>query len=647
MLRSVSVKVTALTAALTAGAGLALIQLAGVGPVGRLDIPAWGIAVGYFAAETLVIQLPSRHSAHSVSLSEVPLAVGLVALSPTALVAAVVIPSAIALLIVRRQAPIKAAFNLAIIAAGSTLAAVIVHTWGSWSDPRMLWLVLFAALTIQAIFTSLMVATAIILTDRQQTIRNTLVEIVTSTTWSLFGAYLGTMLAAAWTVESLTAYMLAGLIGAGVLALQNYGRLNLRHIELESLHAITRAVEPARNVDDVVEIFVGEVADRLRVRHLWMAYGDSQIGWRAIHHQVGKPNRTSDTDPQLRERIHRLAVASTTETRSLLPAELSQATGEAVISPISVGDELFGVVVAVERTGPDALTDSDREFLRTMVGHLGSLLGRSLAEAHLLAENEDKKRIIRSKDQLIAAVSHELRTPLTGILGFSELLRDSDALTDLASCEMVEFIADQATDLAHIVEDLLTASRVELDALIVDLVPTEIDELVRSTVASLTVREDRAFEQHLEPAVASVDQHRLRQVVRNLLTNAYRYGGYSVRVAVRATSSGAVIEVGDDGEGIGDTDPETIFEPYGSVHPQSPSQPGSMGLGLTISRRLIRKMGGDITYHRADGWTTFSVQLPGAPEPSEEPPVDEPSRHSVSRPNLAATSHDSRANSPG
>lgn len=265
-----------------------------------------------------------------------------------------------------------------------------------------------------------------------------------------------------------------------------------------------------------------------------------------------------------------------------------------------------------------------------------------LAETHLIAENEDKKRIIRSKDQLIAAVSHELRTPLTGILGFSELLRESDSLTDLASCEMVEFIADQSADLSHIVEDLLTASRFDLDALVVDVAPTDIDELVRSTVASLTVKEDRAFEQHLEPAVASADRHRLRQVIRNLLTNAFRYGGYSVRVTVRATSTGATIEIDDDGEGIGDTDPETIFQPYRSVHPQAASQPGSVGLGLTISRQLIRMMGGELSYHRADGWTTFRVQL----APATEPWVER-GRHRAPRPKLAASPHDSRAGSPG
>jgi signal transduction histidine kinase len=646
MLKGPSAKVAALAAALTAGAALALAQLADTGPVGQLDIPAWGIAIGILAAETLAIHLPTRNGAHTVSLSEVPLALGLVALAPPTLVAAVMIPTGIVLFL-RRQTPIKTAFNLANFAAGTTLAATVVHTWGSSSDPRLLWTVVLAALAIQAFFTSAMVATAIILTDRQRTIQDTVVEIVTSTSWNLFAAYLGTMLVAAWMVESLIAYMLVGLIGGAVVASRVYGRLHRRHVELESLYAITRAVEPARNLNELVGTFLVEVADRLRVRHLWIAYGDSQVGWRSVHHEAEGADKPSESsDPQLEELAHQLAIAAPSELRRLLPEQLRSASGDAIVSPIHIGGDLFGVVVAMERTGPDALADSDREFLRTIVGHLGSLLGRSLAQAHLLVENEDKKRIIRSKDQLIAAVSHELRTPLTGIVGFAEILRDSEAFEDLASCEMVEIIAEQSTDLAHIVDDLLTASRVELDALVVDRAPTEIDELVRSTVASLTVKEDRAFEQYLEPAVASVDRHRLRQVVRNLLTNAFRYGGYGVRVAVRATSTGAIIDVSDDGEGIGDTDPETIFQPYGSVHPQSPSQPGSVGLGLTISRQLIRKMGGDITYHRADGWTTFRVSLARTIEPATQRAGAEHDRHHAPRPKLAAP-HDSRAGSPG
>jgi signal transduction histidine kinase len=212
---------------------------------------------------------------------------------------------------------------------------------------------------------------------------------------------------------------------------------------------------------------------------------------------------------------------------------------------------------------------------------------------------------------------------------------------------MVEFIADESAELAHIVEDLLTASRFDLEALAVDVAPTEIDELVRSTVASLTVKGDRALEQHLEPAVASADRHRLRQVVRNLLTIAYRYGGYSVRVTVRATSDGATIENDDDGEGIGDADPETIFQPYRSVHSQSASQPGSVGLGLTISRQLIRMMGGELTYHHADGWTTFRVHLPRATESSVDRSATERGHHGASREKFAVASHDSPPASPG
>ena len=111
------------------------------------------------------------------------------------------------------------------------------------------------------------------------------------------------------------------------------------------------------------------------------------------------------------------------------------------------------------------------------------------------------------------------------------------------------------------------------------------------------------------PVPAIADPHRVRQVVRNLVANATRHGATPIRVEVGWEGDSAYLRVVDHGEGVVPELAESVFEPYVRAR-GSESQPGSVGLGLTISRRLARLMGGDVTYHRRDGQTWFVLTLP-------------------------------------
>ena len=111
------------------------------------------------------------------------------------------------------------------------------------------------------------------------------------------------------------------------------------------------------------------------------------------------------------------------------------------------------------------------------------------------------------------------------------------------------------------------------------------------------------------------DPTRLRQIIRNLLTNAERYGGPHVELRAEAVGANVTVTVCDDGPGIPPTEREAVFEEWqgsdiGTQHPQS------IGLGLTISRRLARAMDGDLTYSYVDGESRFTLTLPIAPVPS-------------------------------
>jgi two-component system sensor histidine kinase MtrB len=104
------------------------------------------------------------------------------------------------------------------------------------------------------------------------------------------------------------------------------------------------------------------------------------------------------------------------------------------------------------------------------------------------------------------------------------------------------------------------------------------------------------------------DPTRFRQIMRNLLTNASRYGGPTIWVELEDGPASVAISVCDDGDGVPDDLSKKIFEPYVSAHAKR-DQPQALGLGLAISRRLARLMSGDVTYGRVDGVTKFTLTL--------------------------------------
>ena len=107
------------------------------------------------------------------------------------------------------------------------------------------------------------------------------------------------------------------------------------------------------------------------------------------------------------------------------------------------------------------------------------------------------------------------------------------------------------------------------------------------------------------------DPLRLRQIIRNLLTNATRYGGYNTWIEVSEHDDDVVITVFDDGSGVPKHRETLIFEAYESGHDGAVrAEPGSVGLGLSVSRRLAELMDGSLTYLRREGCTGFALSLP-------------------------------------
>ncbi|HET6232725.1 MAG TPA: HAMP domain-containing sensor histidine kinase [Longimicrobiaceae bacterium] len=258
-----------------------------------------------------------------------------------------------------------------------------------------------------------------------------------------------------------------------------------------------------------------------------------------------------------------------------------------------------------------------------VVAHLGRRL-----HAYAQAAEAGRRRVeelMEGKARLIRGITHDLKNPLGAIDGHAQLLEDGirGPLTS-AQTESVRRMRRSARAMLAIIGDMLELSKAEAGQLRIDAAPADLSALVREAVeehrggveaAGLTLElEDGAL-----PPVRT-DAARVAQVLGNLLSNAVKYTPAGGRVLVRAEAcdggatvprAAVAIHVSDDGPGIPPEKRETVFEEFSRLEPE---RAAGVGLGLAISRRIARLMGGDLTVgETGGGGSTFTLWLPDEP----------------------------------
>ena len=224
------------------------------------------------------------------------------------------------------------------------------------------------------------------------------------------------------------------------------------------------------------------------------------------------------------------------------------------------------------------------------------------------------QELVAAKDQFIATVSHELRTPLTAVVAYSEMLRNREGMEQSDQDEFIELIADQSREVSYLIEDLLVAARLDADSVSISVQPTALRGEVMSVVGPWAPQHRVDVDHDALDHTVAADPGRLRQILRNLVSNAVKYGGDEVAVTAVTDDDGMChVIVRDDGPGVSATQEVSIFEPFehgGNVE----GQPFSMGLGLHVSRGLAQTMGGRLQYRRHEDMTEFVLILPLASE---------------------------------
>jgi signal transduction histidine kinase/ActR/RegA family two-component response regulator len=261
----------------------------------------------------------------------------------------------------------------------------------------------------------------------------------------------------------------------------------------------------------------------------------------------------------------------------------------------------------------------DRQRLAAAVAnmaHVQELHDQALAGER--AARSGAERANRLKDQFLATVSHELRTPLNAILGWADMLC-TGGLEDTRRERACQAIYTSAQHQAQLVNELLDVARIMSGKLQLDLLPVDVQDVVRRAIESVQPTADArhidiAFDDDPVTGMVYGDATRLLQVVSNLLGNAVKFTneGGAVHVRLRRAGDLAEIVVTDTGAGIPCELLGAVFEPFRQADGSTTRRHGGLGLGLSIVKQLVEAHHGTVS--AASGGegqgATFTVRLP-------------------------------------
>lgn len=595
--------------------GLAVLAAALVplvlGTDAPIDRPSLGwpiVAIGFYLAEIAVLHLRFRQDAQSFSMSEVAIAVGLFFADPIDLLIGQLIGNAAALVINRRQPPVKLAFNLIQFTLQVVVAVGVFGVAlgdGEPLGPRG-WVAALAG-TIAALIVSDTAINAAIRLAGGSLSRDELWTVRwVSLAGTTMNTILGVIIVVVWSTQPAAAFLALAPPVMLFLAYRAYTSQRSQQARVEALQRTAQSLLRAHTLADVA----GVAAEQARKMF------ETEYAEVAIY--------ATESRPEIRGVAR--ADEETSIARTPVPTPPALAEGARLLH----GDELrsyvshdgiiptSGIITSLEgERGPvgfimvtNPLSDvaqfgsADLGLLETLAGQVGPIIENDRLGGEVAALSQ----LVESRNEVLAAVSHEVRSPLaTVVSAASTLERRMAELTPENRQVLVDLIRKNSQELTEIVDDLLVAARSNSASEAIETGPVDPASEVAAVLIGLVELSDDTPVKGTA-GVAMADPTRLRQILRNLLTNAVRYGGATIWVELDEQPGSVQIAVCDDGAGVPAEHESDIFEPYVSAHGDR-SSPQALGLGLAISRRLARLMDGDVTYERIDGVTRFRLSL--------------------------------------
>lgn len=412
----------------------------------------------------------------------------------------------------------------------------------------------------------------------------------------------------------------AGLVASLIASDNAYRVQERRAMQAETLLALS-AVDDAQPISPAVlaEIARAFASDRCGVL---LREGDG----RSYHHLAFREPEASATDNRLApEQIGALADVA----REGLPlASVAVADNPRlrnvpflagiqclIAAPITGSGQPRGVIY-VGCASPGWL-DGDAAFLELVATRLGLRIERS--ELHERErEIERQQAQMTARQEFLGIVSHELKTPVAVMRAYAELLtRRAERAGRTSDLDVLQRMTDQSERMLAMIEQLLDLRRLEAGLLTLEISHVDLGEVVRRLAHDVELA--TVSHQILVDAprtVISADRRRIEEVVTNLLDNAVKYSASGGRIWVRlhpdlVDPRSVILTVSDEGPGIPAIERDRVFERFYQAPGRLHKGRAGLGLGLYISRELVRRHGGDIWVTSEEGHgATFHVKLP-------------------------------------
>jgi signal transduction histidine kinase len=263
------------------------------------------------------------------------------------------------------------------------------------------------------------------------------------------------------------------------------------------------------------------------------------------------------------------------------------------------------------------------------LGHLAAALNKmtdELQEMH--SERQTAERSNQVKSLFLANMSHEIRTPLNAILGFADLLKDT-SLPRSESKKYLEIIERTGFGLLTIINDILDISKVEAGKLEIEKAPCSPKQMASDLESMLRLRcEEKGIELMFEmiglPERIITDPSRLKQILLNIVGNAIKFTNHGdVKVTLHTQEHKLICTVQDTGVGIPLDSRHRLFQPFSQMDLSIRKQYGGTGLGLILSRRLARLMGGDVILKQSEPGvgSVFEITIAFEPDNTAAIPI--------------------------
>jgi signal transduction histidine kinase len=281
--------------------------------------------------------------------------------------------------------------------------------------------------------------------------------------------------------------------------------------------------------------------------------------------------------------------------------------------PIERRRGVFGILYLTEKVDGLEFTEDDEHIAHLLAAQTGAAVENARLHEESARLLEEVQQLQRSRERFFAMVNHELRNALAGVFGWAEMLvRKKDPATVPKAAFEVLDSADQAITLLN---DLLDLSRLDEDRLKPVIREVEPALMVQRAIGRVTPLSEAKsitleFDAALRVGTLHTDAHRVEQILINLLGNGIRHApeGSRITVELLASAGRILVEVIDEGPGVPEDELDRIFDIY-----QTKGAEGGVGLGLPLSRRLARLLGGDLRAEaRAGVGGCFILELPGS-----------------------------------